>query len=201
MAMQPDQDREFELVLGNKQLFSLLFLVFVLLGVFFAMGYVMGRNSAPTDLARQTPTTTATDDSASGNRPSAATGSAPQAMPPTIPASETAAKPPESTPAAETAAPQPTAPAAQPAREESPTARFIDPKPGQLFLQVSAVARPEAEILVEVLTRKGFRAAMAPGPTDKVIRVLVGPVANDNEVPKLRTNLEESGFKSMIRRY
>src|SRR3954466_12563823 len=43
----PDQDNEFELVLGNKQLFSVLFIVFVLLGVFFAMGYVLGRSSAP----------------------------------------------------------------------------------------------------------------------------------------------------------
>ena len=52
LPMTPDQDREFELVLGNKQLLSVLFVVFVLLGVFFAMGFVMGRNSVPVDIAR-----------------------------------------------------------------------------------------------------------------------------------------------------
>ena len=198
MAMQTDQDHEFELVLGNKQLFSLLFLVFVLLGVFFAMGYVMGRNSAPADLARQTPPAR-TDDATSGAaRPSAATGSGQTAMPPTIPASEATARPPDSTPASE---PPPRAAEPAPTRQETAAATFIDPKPGQVFLQVSAVARPEAELLVEVLARKGFRAAMAPGPTDKVIRVLVGPIGSDNDVAKVRTDLEGSGFKAMVRLY
>src|SRR5579862_906811 len=36
---------EKELVLGNKQLISLFFVVVALCGVFFAMGYMIGRNS------------------------------------------------------------------------------------------------------------------------------------------------------------
>jgi hypothetical protein len=42
-----NEDGEFELVLGNKQLLSMFFVVVVLLGVFFVMGYIVGRNSAP----------------------------------------------------------------------------------------------------------------------------------------------------------
>jgi len=42
-----NDDGEFELVLGNKQLFSVFFIVVVLLGVCFLMGYVVGKNSAP----------------------------------------------------------------------------------------------------------------------------------------------------------
>jgi len=188
-VMHTDQDREFELVLGNKQLFSLLFLVFVLLGVFFAMGYAMGRTSAPADLARQQTPAARTDlTPSSAGRPSATEGSA---MPPTIPASEAPVRAAESAPA----------PAVESPVQETPAARFIDPKPGEVFLQVSAVARPEAELLVEVLSRKGFRASMAPGPTEKVIRVLVGPAANDGDLTKLRGDLEQSGFKAMVRRY
>lgn len=193
-VMPTDQDREFELVLGNKQLFSLLFLVFVLLGVFFAMGYAMGRTSAPAEIA-QTPQPARTDGVAgSAVRPTATQGSA---MPPTIPASETAR------PALETAVaqPAPAAPESAPPAVDSSVPRLIEPKLGQVFLQVSAVARPEAELLVEVLSRKGFRAVMAPGPSDKVIRVLVGPASSDSELAKLRTTLEESGFKAMVRRY
>jgi cell division septation protein DedD len=37
---------EFELILGNKQLISVFLIVVVLLGVFFSMGYIVGRNSA-----------------------------------------------------------------------------------------------------------------------------------------------------------
>ena len=33
------------MVLGNRQLLSIFFIVVILLGVFFTMGYVMGRNS------------------------------------------------------------------------------------------------------------------------------------------------------------
>src|SRR6476646_2901543 len=45
---------EFEMVLGNKQLLSVFFVVVILLGIFFTMGYVVGRNSAPVDVARRT---------------------------------------------------------------------------------------------------------------------------------------------------
>ena len=44
-------DGEKELVLGNKQLIGLFFVVVALCGVFFAMGYLIGRNSTRTSLA------------------------------------------------------------------------------------------------------------------------------------------------------
>ena len=39
-------DGEKELVLGNKQLISLFFVVVALCGVFFALGYMIGRNTS-----------------------------------------------------------------------------------------------------------------------------------------------------------
>ena len=197
VAMHPEQDREFELVLGNKQLFSLLFLIFVLLGVFFAMGYVMGRNSGPSDVARQVSTTRDDDAETASARP-ATTSSVQESRPPTIPASEAVGSHGSEMPSARRAEASEPVPVRQ---EPTVAARFMDPKPGQMFLQVSAVARPEAELLVEVLSRKGFRAAMAPGPNDKLIRVLVGPVATEADVAKTRTELESAGFKPMVRRY
>ena len=38
---------EYELVLGNRQLLSAFFIIVILFGVFFTMGYVVGRNSTP----------------------------------------------------------------------------------------------------------------------------------------------------------
>jgi len=46
--MPRNDDGEMELVLGNRQLLSVLFILVVLLGVFFTMGYVVGRNN-PSD--------------------------------------------------------------------------------------------------------------------------------------------------------
>ena len=43
--MPRNDDGEFELILGNRQLMSVFFIVVILLGVFFAMGYIVGRNS------------------------------------------------------------------------------------------------------------------------------------------------------------
>ena len=46
-TMPERSDGEFEFTLGNKQLFSVLFIVVVLLGLFFAMGFLAGRGTAP----------------------------------------------------------------------------------------------------------------------------------------------------------
>ena len=43
--MPKNEEGEFELILGNRQLLSVFFIVVVLLGVFFTMGYIVGRNS------------------------------------------------------------------------------------------------------------------------------------------------------------
>ena len=40
-------DGEYELVLGNRQLLSAFFIVVILFALFFTMGYIVGRNSAP----------------------------------------------------------------------------------------------------------------------------------------------------------
>ena len=45
--MKNSETGEFELVLGNKQLLSGFFIVVILFGVFFTMGYIVGRNSSP----------------------------------------------------------------------------------------------------------------------------------------------------------
>lgn len=180
--MHAENDREFELVLGNKQLLGLLFVTFVLLGVFFALGYAMGRNTVPSpvvetqrsaDAPPPEPKPSVTENPAVTERPS-----------PVEPAS--AAIPP-----------------AQRAPEPAVAGVIIDPKPGETFLQVGAVKRREAESLVEVLSNKGFKAVLAPAPPplEDTFRVLVGPIGTDIEQGKLKTELERAGFKPIPRRY
>src|SRR5580698_3922137 len=55
--MPKNEDGEFELILANRQLLSVFFIVVILLGVFFTMGYIVGRNSgpAPVDVASHKP--------------------------------------------------------------------------------------------------------------------------------------------------
>src|SRR5512132_147063 len=49
--MHKNDTGEFELVLGNRQLLSGFAVVAILFGVFFAMGYIVGRNSTPASRA------------------------------------------------------------------------------------------------------------------------------------------------------
>ena len=51
--MPRNEDGEFELILGNKQLLSVFFIVVTLLAVFFAMGFIMGRSVNPVAEARK----------------------------------------------------------------------------------------------------------------------------------------------------
>jgi cell division septation protein DedD len=188
-----NEDGEFELILGNRQLLSVFFIVVILLGVFFTMGYIVGRNSAPL-------VTDATSTQKSGNPPLVVDAPArpPEAAPTETPApAETAAQQP---PAAESAKPNPDleptpAPAkALPPAKASKSEAKGRPTAGQSYLQLAATSQHEAEIMVDVLRKKGFRAMSAeiegrPG----TYRVLVGPVM-ENTTNRIRADLQSSGF-------
>ncbi|MGB9606069.1 MAG: SPOR domain-containing protein, partial [Bryobacteraceae bacterium] len=79
---------------------------------------------------------------------------------------------------------------------------YPEPTPGQTFLQVAALRRTEAELLVDVLKRKGFPALVAPGPSETLFRVLVGPLKDQEEIAQMRRRLEDAGFRSSyVRKY
>jgi cell division septation protein DedD len=184
--MSRNDTGEFELVLGNRQLLSLAAIIVILFGVFFTMGYIVGRNSTP--FAR------AADDAP----PPSAGERRPQ------PAGELVAHPPA--PAAE-ANPSGTQPAQPPAETEATSEarpRPTEPVPpamaearaGESYLQVAAVARRDAEILVDTLRRKGFPAMLAVGPAEHLFRVLVGPYRDRDALGKAKSDLEAAGFRN-----
>jgi cell division septation protein DedD len=212
-----NDEGEFELILGNRQLISVFLIVVVLLGVFFSMGYIVGRNSSPAAGAAEAarsdkssdksvgdshPVESASTDNSSSTPPSDVTApddAAPATTPPSItqPEKPAPAKP-APTPAKETKSkPSPAREAAPaPAPERAPVAGQLT---GQ-YWQVVATARPDAEIIAEALAKKGFHAVLAPAPKEGVFRVLVGPLADAPTQAQARTNLEAAGFKNPIMR-
>jgi len=198
--MKNQETGEFELVLGNKQLLSGFFIVVILFGVFFTMGYIVGRNSAPSPkvaAAGEPPASSAAaqpetrPQSAAGavippqNPPDAAPGAAQPA------ATETAAAPPPAAPpAAETAKPAETAP---------PPDGIVETAPGDTYLQVMAVKRPEAEVVLKTLRDKGFRALLGHGPNE-LVRVLVGPLNDAAALGQTKAGLENAGFHPIVRK-
>ena len=181
------------MLLGNKQLLSVFFIVLILMAVFFTMGYVLGRDSASRGTYSKAPATKPT---------------APQSQPVGFPDTSQAAAPAPALPQAEgevrtVTQRQPQLPTAEPGRPSPPPASrgMATPAAGQVFLQATAGKRPDAELLASVLRKKGFPVVLAPGPTDDVFRVLVGPFEDDEAQRKSRTDLEAAGFKPFTRRY
>ena len=208
-----NEDGEFELILGNRQLISVFLIVVILLGVFFSMGYIVGRNSAPTvaqsglDSKASTHFPPAPDSNASPAPKSPEPETAIQEPAPP-PRGGTGTRPAREEPSPAPAAPAPSAPAqktkASPLSPAAPSATASltgDPAPGD-YWQVVATARPDAEIITETLSKKGFHTVMAPAPKEGIFRVLVGPLKDAATQAQMRTSLEAAGFKNpIVRKY
>ena len=204
--MARNDEGEFELVLGNRQLLSVFFIVVVLLGVFFTMGYIVGRNSSAETAARlaQTPGQPLVVESELAQAEPAA--AEPAAEPPAQPARPPVEPPPETTAASKPSPspPPPVRPAPAQETRTAPPARagtVGEPPPGNTFLQVAATSRPEAEVLAEVLGKRGFQSQIAPVPNQDLVRVLVGPCNTSEELSQTRAKLQDAGFKPFTRRY
>ncbi|MBL8174206.1 MAG: hypothetical protein JNK48_06025 [Bryobacterales bacterium] len=208
--MARSEDGEFELILGNKQLLSVFFIVVVLLGVFFTMGYIVGKNSALPDAASGKPPSGAMVVEPSEPTPTPRPSSAGSGLvvEPDKPSALTERQKPTPEPVAkkEDKKAEPT-PTPAPAQVSTVTSRAVmaptgEPAAGQTFLQVVASTRPDCEIIVDVLKRKGFSATVAPGPSADLFRVLVGPLSDPATISKTRTDLEAAGFqKPYLRKY
>ncbi len=220
--MPRNDEGEFELVLGNRQLLSVFFIVVVLLGVFFVMGYILGKNSSP---APVTELVSARKPAETGPAPNpiiidkgagknSAVGDPASERPVAVekatekPTTKAQEVPPElkkpETKKAEAVKPEPVKPEPkkeEPKREASkPESRAGEPPKGSLFLQVAAVGRAEADVVAKVLKGKGYSIWIAPSDKDAVVRVLVGPIQK-TELGTTRAELNSLGFQPFPRSY
>jgi cytoskeletal protein RodZ len=190
-----NEDGEFELILANRQLLSVFFIVVVLLGVFFTMGYIVGRNSgpAPVDVAsvRKPESKPMVVES-----PAAQESSAPSSAPPTPAPTSTQPQREAEAPKPEPKREEPPAKKESPAKKEKekPAPVSAPPAAGQTYLQLAATAKAEANVLVDVLHQKQFKAVAVEIPEKPgVYRVLVGPLA-DGTWNKMKSDLTSAGF-------
>ncbi len=198
--MKNSETGEFELVLGNRHLLSGFFIVVLLFGVAFAMGYIVGRNSAPSSRSQAADKTAAAASTAPGETRAPAE---PAAQPPEA-ASE--AQPTAAEPKAQPPADEPAQPTTQPAREgpAAPTAAAqapaapTEPAAGT-YWQVMAVKQAEGEIVVRTLKDKGFPASLGPGPNN-LVRVLVGPYPDTQSLGRAKSALENAGFHPILKK-
>ena len=193
--MPRNDDGEFELILGNRQLMSVFFIVVILLGVCFALGYIVGRNSSPVgapEVAAHRPETKPADaDTPASTRETAAPAPADAPKEADSQPKETAS---QKGPATKPAPPPEPAPAPAPVKAPTRASTSGEPQSGKTYLQISAVDRDKAEIYVERLRKQNFSAIMAEIPEKPgVFRVLVGPIP-EADINKTRAALQDASF-------
>jgi DedD protein len=202
-------------ILESRHLVGLFLGVVLLCGVFFTLGYVMGRTQYGGPVHADAPERTATPKPAAEAKPAdTATAASPTASEWDFYSKqkndqlEPAAKDP--TPVADadspTAAP-PAAPAPPPAPQselqpvKSTTRASKPPKP-QFVVQVAAMSHQnDALAMTELLQRKHFSAfVVRPSAGEKLYRVQVGPYAEERAADAAKTALDRAGFKAIIKR-
>jgi len=203
---------ETEILLGNKQLLGIFFVVAILLGASFTGGYMLGRDSAAkksaaasADVAgRSAPANDTPAVRETHSFPADSGGAGNPVAGPSESAHAHSAKQgqlhdhPEELPlgAPKTRKAEGTHTAEVPAYLSSGN---FAPQAGQEFLQVAAVGRDEAEAVADVLHKKGFRAHAVPKPgTAKLYRVIIGPIRDGGDLSTTRDALRRTGFREVI---
>jgi cell division septation protein DedD len=205
-----------ERVLESKHVIGLFLLMLVFSGVFFTLGYVMGRNqyegqvraeAAMNPRARSQPAASSKLDS---------TTRRPSKTPPDSPPSDLTAQPDSEWSfynSSKAAGPDETlrpAAASAPSRTLSAAARSRNSKPqnaspipgGAYFLQVSATRKAsDALALASHLKKKNFPAFVSAPGADKYYRVQVGPYPDQKSADAARKALfDNAGFKAIVKR-
>jgi hypothetical protein len=193
-----NEDGEFELILANRQLLSVFFIVVVLFGVFFTMGYIVGRNSGPAVVdvasARKPDSKPMVVESPAPQDNSAPSTPAASAPAPTSTAPQREAEPTKPEPRREEPVAKKELPAKKEKEKEKPVPASAPPASGQTYLQLVATAKAEADVMVDVLHQKQFKAIAVEIPEKPgLFRVLVGPLA-DGTLNKVKSDLTSSGF-------
>ena len=78
---------------------------------------------------------------------------------------------------------------------------FANPQAGALYLQMGAVDKGIAVVLAEGLRRHGFNSLVAPGPSEKIFRVLIGPFATQEDFKRAKAEVDAIDLGTFARRF
>ncbi|MEQ1948460.1 MAG: hypothetical protein ABL995_14810 [Bryobacteraceae bacterium] len=188
---QSPTESEFELVVGRRQIASWLFLVTLLVGAASTVAFLAGKMTGPAaaKTAESLPKAVA-------KAPAPVTSVPAQTAEPANPAA----------PAVQVPLPEASilnAPfsATKKASNGPEPPIFQEPKSGAVYLQMGAVERGMAMIFVEGLRKHGFDASAAPGPNEKIFRVLIGPLENAQAFGRAKMEVDAIGLGTFARKY
>jgi cell division septation protein DedD len=76
-----------------------------------------------------------------------------------------------------------------------------EPEQGKVYLQVGAVERGMAVLLAEGMRVHGFDAFVAPGPNEKLFRVLIGPLPDPEAFRQAMLKVDALDLATFARKY
>ena len=170
---------EYEIVLGRAQIASWLFVAVIAVAICSSLAYLAGEKIT----AKKT---------AAIPRPAAA--AAPVSPPPVSVSTELPQASMMVAPKADLASI-----AINPRKPVAPL--FAEPEMGKVYLQIGAVERGMATILVEGLRSHGFDSFVAPGPNDKIFRVLIGPLPDPVTFQQAMVTVNALELANFARKY
>jgi cell division septation protein DedD len=99
---------------------------------------------------------------------------------------------------------QPEAPAPQPEAPKLITDEqipMITPQAGERYLQISALTAEATRRYIRQLRQAKLEPHVAPGPRPELLRVLIGPFADQDALLLAKNDLTRAGIANFVRRY
>lgn len=78
---------------------------------------------------------------------------------------------------------------------------MIAPSTGQRYIQVAALNPEATRRYIEELRRAKLAPQVAPGPSPELLRILIGPFADQDALTHAKTELESAGIENFVREY
>ena len=204
-AKDTDQVRDTEITLSTGKLLGIFFALAILCGVFFTMGYLLGKSTSAggrTEIVATVPSSTTGKPYAGNKIPEAVTQTCPPGSPncaaPAASDTSSSSKPTDQQPSAQQPSGNKTAD-----QGGTQSAAGTDAKTGtatSFMVQVAAVSKQEdAEILVTALRKKQYPVFIANAAGDPLFHVQVGPFSDRKDAEAMRTRLSGDGYNAIVK--
>jgi DedD protein len=200
------ETQDTEVTLSTGKLLGFFFGMVVVCGIFFSLGYLVGKGSSQAGAPVMTDSAAASNISGNGGvKPNAShIGAAPAATSPCNPGDANCPAATNSESAAITAMPAPADASATKTATAKETAPELTSAPQSLtgiMVQVAAVSKQEdADALVKALRKKEYPVFVVTQADNKLFHVQVGPFSQQKEAEAMRSKLAGDGYNAIIKK-
>jgi DedD protein len=206
-----DQVRDTEITLSTGKLLGIFFALAIVCGVFFTMGYLLGKSTSAggrTEIVSTVPTGSSAGKPFAGNKtPETTTQTGPPGSPNCAPAGTSAdagstSKNSGQQSSASQASGQPASGGKSPDQSSGQsTGTEVKNGAGSSFMvQVAAVSKQEdAEILITALRKKQYPVFIANSAGDPLFHVQVGPFSEKKDAEAMRVRLAGDGYNAIVK--